>query len=235
MNYKKCISVIAVFAAVILIGITLTSIALSLVIAHQETLEFCFSPGCFDFAAKALQEPIKVFKVGVEFGTYAFAAIGAATAILTYTNSVKTEKTNRHFQKCSEFKNFTSALASQENSGINIQNFNANVYYNFLFPYSTDAYFTPSELYKNTINHIEEQIAETHANFIPGNRRSIEGHYSKMLGLFHTLGITLEEPTEDLLIILEPKLFAFIDSINKQFTHIEVHLQSKARDYSRLV
>ncbi|WP_449122855.1 retron Ec48 family effector membrane protein [Pseudomonas sp. MPG01] len=233
MNYKACIFTVAIFSAVVLCVITLASIFLALLIAHINSLEFCFSPGCFDFAAKAFKEPVSVFKIGVEFGAYAFTAVGGATAILTYINSVKAEKNNRHFQKHSEFKTFTAGLLAQPNSGIRPESFNANKYYRYLFPLSAEAYFIPSESYANTICSIEAQIAESQANFVPGNARSIEVHYRNMMGYFHALGITLEEPTEELLMALEPKIFLFIDSVNQQFTDIEVSLKSLPRDYPR--
>ncbi|WP_145980332.1 retron Ec48 family effector membrane protein [Pseudomonas lurida] len=235
MNYKKYIFSIAVFSATILCAITLTSIFLTLLIAHNNSLKFCFSPGCFDFAEKAFQEPIKIFKIGVAFGAYAFTAIGAATAILTYVNSVKAEKNNRHFQKHSEFKAFTSGLVARQNSGIRQENFNANKYYSCLFPLSAEAYFIPSEPYDTIINNIERQIEETQVNFIPGDIRSIEEHCRNMLEYFHSLGIAVEEPTEETLMMLEPKIFSFIDNINQQFTNIEVSLRSKSRDYIRSI
>jgi len=233
MNYKKFILIIIGFSTAALFAIALISIYLTLAIALKNSLELCFSPGCFDFAAKAFREPIKIFKIGVEFGTYAFTGIGVATAILTYINSVKSEKNNRHIQKHSEFKVFTSGLIAQPNSGIRSENFNTNKYYRFLFPLSAEAYFTPSESYADTIYSIGAQISETQRDFIPGNPRSIEGHCRNMLGYFHVLGITIEEPTDELLMMLEPKIFAFIDSINQQFTDIEVSLKNKTRDYSR--
>jgi len=235
MNYKKLIFLTAVFSAVVLLAITLTSIFLTLLIAHKNSLRFCFSSGCFDFAAKAFQEPIRIFKVAVEFGTYAFTAIGAATAILTYINSVRVEKNNRHFQKSSEFKTFTSELVARQNSGLRQENFNANKYYSFLFPLSAEAYFIPSESYNNIINGIELQISDTQQNFVPGDIRSIEEHCRNMLTYFRSLGVTVEEPTEETLMMLEPKIFSFIDSINQRFTNIEVCLRDKARDYTRSI
>jgi hypothetical protein len=235
MNYKKYIIALTLCCIAMLLLIISISIFLSLSIAQQEKLELCFAPGCFSFAAKALQEPIKIFKVGVEFGAYAFAAIGATTAIMTYVKTVKTEKINRHFQKATEFKSFVTALVSRNDSGVKYQNFNVNRYYNILFPDSTDAFFTPSDFYKSTINCISEQITETHCTYTPGNKKIIENHFRKIIHLLDTLGISIEEPTEYLLITLEPKIFIFIDSINKQFTNIEIRLQDIARDYSRHV
>ena len=235
MKYKKHIIALAFCSAAILLFIISTSIFLSLSIAQKENLEFCFAPGCFSFAAKALQEPIKIFKVGVEFGIYAFAAIGATTAIMTYVNTKKTEKINRHFQKATEFKSFVAVLVSKNDSGIKHQNLNVNRYYNSLFPDSTDAFFTPSDFYKNTISCISEQISKTHSTYTPGNKKIIEIHFQKIIPLLDTLGISIEEPTEYLLITLEPKIFIFIDSINKQFTNIEIRLHDIARDYSRHV
>ncbi len=234
MNYKKGILIVAIFSAVIFIGVIFISFYLSLIIAHQNALEFCFSPGCFEFAAKALQEPIKIFKVGVEFGAYSFAAIGAATAILTYTNSVRTEKNNRHIQKHSEFKRYALELISAQNSGLKPQDFNANRYYNLLFPNSADACFTPSALYSNTIFAMGELVTQSHVNFIPNDMKSFEGHYKEMMNFFQMLGVAFEEPSAERLILLEPKIFIFIDSINKQFTEIDVQLHSRPRDYSRL-
>lgn len=233
MNYKKYIISSIAISSTILILILATSITLSLVIAHQEDLKFCLSPGCFDFAAKALQEPIKIFKVGVEFGTYAFAAIGAATAIMTYMNTVKSEKHNRHLQKYNEYNNYTSDLLSRENSGIRHQNINTNLYYNLLFPESINAIFAPSKRYEDIIKKLADLIVTTNTNYTPSDDNTIAHHCREALKLIEQLGITMEEPTEERLILLEPKILIFIDNINKKFTNTEIRLERLTRDYSR--
>ncbi|CAI8768596.1 retron Ec48 family effector membrane protein [Pseudomonas serboccidentalis] len=234
MNYKKCLFIIAAVSFLVLIVIVLTSVFLSFAIAHRSALVFCFSPGCFDFAAKVFQEPIKIFKVGVAFAAYAFAAIGAATAILTYINSVRSEKYNRHIQKSSEFKKYTQELIAIPGSGIKSQNFNANKFYNCIFPRSMAADFSPSVLYVSIIEQMEALIVQSHKNFVPDDIGLFQEHYNGMLKYFQVLGISIEEPTEQRLIALEPKIFMFIDSVNKQFTGIELQLHCKPRDYSRL-
>lgn len=233
MHYKKTLITLTFFCIAILIIIISISAFLSISIAHQEQLKFCFNPGCFSLAAKILQEPIKIFKVGVAFGTYAFAAIGSTIAIMTYINTIKTQKINRHFQKSTDFKIFVAELISKNDSGIKYQNLNINRYYNTLFPDSTDAFFTPSDYYKNIIDRISEQIHKTNSKYTPRDNKIIEIHFRTMISLLEALGITIEEPTEYLLITLEPKIFTFIDNINKQFTNLEIHLHDIARDYSR--
>jgi hypothetical protein len=235
MNYKKVIFLLASISLFLFFGIVLTSVFLSLAIAQRGNLVFCFSPGCFEFAAKAFLEPIKVFKVGVEFGAYSFAAIGAATAILTYRNSVRSEKYNRHIQKSSDFKKYTEELVREAGSGVKPQDFNVNRYYNFMFPLSVDAQFVPGELYVSILQQMDALVEQTNIGFVPGSVASFQDHYYKMMDFFHVLGISIEEPTEELLIILEPKIFMFIDSINKQFSSIELQLHRRSRDYARLV
>ena len=233
MIYNKYARVTIIICAVILAIIIAISAATALTIAYESKLEFCFSPGCFNFAAKALEEPIKIFKIGIEFGTYAFAAIGAATAIMTYLHTVKAAKANQHYQKSSDFKDYISKFTSSANSGIKDENFNSNQYYNFLFSNSINAVFSPSTAYRDTIELISKQITNTSTNYTPGDKTIITKHFTNMTTLLNTLGINLEEPTELKLILLEPKIFSFIDNINKQFTDIELRLQHLTREYER--
>ncbi|MNF81821.1 hypothetical protein D3C84_641110 [compost metagenome] len=103
-----------------------------------------------------------------------------------------------------------------------------------MFPCSIDANFSPSELYTSAINQMEALIVQSHTAFVPGDMSLFQGHYHGMLSFFQALGISIEEPSEGRLIALEPKIFMFIDSVNKQFTGIELQLHCKPRDYSRL-
>ena len=204
-------------------------------ISNQENLSFCFSPGCFSYAATIFKEPIDILKIGVEFGTYAFAAIGATTAIMTYINAVKSEAATRHFHKSTEFKTLAIEIISTENSGIKLQNLNINRFYKTMFPNSTDAIFTPSTLYVSIIKEIAKKIAETSSSYAPKSERLIESHFNAMIAIFEKLGLSIEEPTSDQLIILEPKIFLFIDLINKHFTDIELQLSSIPREYEKHV
>ncbi|MEX5559098.1 retron Ec48 family effector membrane protein [Pseudomonas rhodesiae] len=235
MNYKKYTHPLIFLSFLTLLIITTTSLTLIFMISNKEKLSFCFSPGCFSYAAKIFKEPIDILKIGVEFGTYAFAAIGATTAIMTYINAVKSQVTTRHFQKSTEFKTLAIEIISTENSGIKLQNLNINRFYKTMFPSSTDAIFTPSTFYISIIKDIANQVTDTSSRYAPRSEKLIESHFNNMIAILDKLGLSIEEPTSDQLIILEPKLFLFIDLINKHFTDIELQLSNITREYERYV
>lgn len=192
-------------------------------------LYFCFQPGCFEFAYRKYMEAVQiVISTGVVVA-YLAALGGSYLAMKTYLDSVSRDADNRHL---TNFKLFKSGVVGFDVPGFDLSTLNVNAFYYFIFPRSKEGRCTVSADYLSFISSVIEKVQLSNSTYGSGTAWDKSEHCRFMIALFGKIGLEIEEPSDDLILMLEPRVFAFLDLVSSRVLDVPTLIGTPYRSYA---
>lgn len=210
---------------------SLASVYSTLIDERYIDAKICFNSSCIEEFKRAFSGSIYIVEQGMKALGAATAIFGVYIALQRYLISVSSAALSGHISHLKLFQDYLISEVSRRNL-LSIESIDVFVWYNQIFPSSSQGNIVASQEYKTAIENIAGVIKKTNSTLASESAKyDYKNHQTLLIAAVKKIGINLARMPKNDFFMVEHQVLNLVDAVNLTFDVDATSLRQINRQY----